>query len=298
MGGEVDDADPHALEGQVLRHLQADEAASGHHGPLDASGLHRLPQGNGVVGGAHDEDVLHVQPRHVRHEGGSPGGDDQLVVGVGGSFACFEVLGLHGVLRRMDRHGLGLGEDLRAGELLVLLRGVDDELGLVLDDAAYVVGQAAPGVGDVFALGQHRHLAGTVLPQELCGRLRSCRHAAQYQYFHAFAPFRLDFGCSWMVHYIIWRFSAQEDFAGADRKSAGRPSPPGLDAKARGLKPPGRYQVWFPSRRSFRRSSGPSGMRTAPLAASSPRERYPQGAAAGSIPTARAKTISVPLSPT
>ena len=104
--------------------------------------------------------------------------------------------------------------------------------------------------------------------------------------------------CHSLVHYIIWRFSAQEDFAGADRKSAGRPSPPGLDAKARGLKPPGRYQVWFPSRRSFRRSSGPSGMRTAPLAASSSRERYPQGAAAGSIPTARAKTMSVPLSPT
>ena len=82
VGGKVDHRGLHALGGQILRHLQADEAASGHHGPLDLPRLQGLPEGDGVVRGTHDEHVLQLQTRHRGEEGGRAGGNDQLVIPV------------------------------------------------------------------------------------------------------------------------------------------------------------------------------------------------------------------------
>ena len=191
MGGKVDDGGLDALGGQVLRYLQADEAAAGHHRLPDLPGLHRRPQGDGVVGGAHDEDVLHVQPRHVRHEGGSPGGDDQLVIAILRRLAGSEVPGLHNMPVRVDGYGLGFHLHPGPCEGGEFLRRIDDQLAFFMDHIAYVIGQAAAGVGDVLSLGQNRHLAGAVLPLEFGGGFGPRGYAAQYQHFHGCLSFFL-----------------------------------------------------------------------------------------------------------
>ena len=178
MGREINDRGLHALGRQIFRHLQADEAASGHHGPLDLPSLHRFPQADGIVGRAHYEHILQVQPLDGRHKGGRAGGDDQLVIAVLRHLPGVEVLRLHHVPVRMDGHGLGLSLDAGPGEGSKLLRRVDDQLALCLDHPAHVVGQAAARIGDVLPLGKDRHLAGAVLPHQLGGSLSTGGYAA------------------------------------------------------------------------------------------------------------------------
>ena len=178
MGGEVHHRGLHVLGGQVLRNFQADEAAAGHHSPLDVAGLHRFPQGNGVIGGTHDKYVLQIQALDRGDKGGRAGGDNQLVVPVLLHLAGLQIPGLHLVFGAFDGGGLHLRQHLRAGEPGELLRGVDDQLPLLMDDIAHIVGQAAAGVGDVLALCQNRDLAAPVLPQELGRSFCSGGHAA------------------------------------------------------------------------------------------------------------------------
>ncbi len=107
-----------------------------------------------------------------------PGSDDQLVIGVLRHLASPEILGLHLMLGGLHRHSLSLGENLCTGELRKLFRGVYDQLTLLVNHVAHVVGQAAAGIGDVLALGQHCHFTAAVLPQQLGRHLGACRHAA------------------------------------------------------------------------------------------------------------------------
>ena len=74
--------------------------------------------------------------------------------------------------------GLPKRAHLHASESLVLLGGVDDQLGLVLNGTAHIIGQPAASVGDVRALGDDKHLICAVLPLTFGSGLGASGHAA------------------------------------------------------------------------------------------------------------------------
>ena len=135
---------------QVLRGLQADEAAADDRHPLHVLIDHVVLQGGDVHHVADGEDVGQVGALDGGGDDGPGAGrEDQDVVALGVDAAVLDLLHLDGLGGAVD------GEDLLAGAhvdvilFFELLRAHEDQLRALLDVAAQVVGQGAVGEGDV-----------------------------------------------------------------------------------------------------------------------------------------------------
>ena len=144
--GHLDHRHVEPAAGQVLGHLETDEPAADHHGPhrrphrLEArvllhpgeearaplDPLTDLPR---VGHGPHLEDPGQVDAGQRRAERRRPGGQHQLVVGLGGHLPRRDVPQLHGLVLRRDPDRLAAGpaidRELRAEHLLVRDQEVD-----------------------------------------------------------------------------------------------------------------------------------------------------------------------------
>ena len=173
LGGHVHHGDLQALGKQVLGNFQTDESAAHHHSAAAVVVIHISAQADGVIGGTHGEYAGQVLAGHIGNEGRRAGGDDQLVVGHHLAVCEGNRLG-----RSIHFGCLHLGFDLYPGKAHVLFGGVDDELVPGLDQPAYIVGQAAAGIGDILALGVNGDLCAAVLTHQLGGGFGACGNAA------------------------------------------------------------------------------------------------------------------------
>ena len=125
--GGVDDRDGEAARGEVLGHLEADEAGAHDDGRPAAVRLDVGADALGVVGGAHAEYAGEVRARDRGHEGRGARGDDELVVGLAAHGA---VRAAHGdeLRLRVEAGRLHARLHVHAGEALVLGGRVHDEL--------------------------------------------------------------------------------------------------------------------------------------------------------------------------
>lgn len=88
----------------------------------------------------------------------------------------------------VQSHRFPTGEDLHAGERGVFLGGVDNELLPVLNKPAYIVGQAAPGIGDILVPGNQGDLDAAVHPLEFGRRFGAGGYAANDKNLHVLPP--------------------------------------------------------------------------------------------------------------
>ena len=138
----------HARLGEVLRGLEADEAAAYDDDAArlllrdDAAHLQR------VLDGAQLEHALRVYARGVRHHGLRAGREDELVVLEAVFAAVGEAFDRDALVFAVYRRDLARDAhvDIEAG--FEAPRGLEREGFLLRNDAADVVGQAAVGVGD------------------------------------------------------------------------------------------------------------------------------------------------------
>ena len=111
--GALDHRDALARAHEVLRHLDADEASADHGDTLDVRSVDVGLERADVSDVAHAEDVLPVDARDgAGHDGGCPGGEDKLVVGLVVGLARREVAHGHGMGLAVDGDGLAPGPDL------------------------------------------------------------------------------------------------------------------------------------------------------------------------------------------
>ena len=182
--GHVHHSDVQALGHEVLGDLQADEAAAHHHGVAAVVVVHVSTQTDGVVGGTHGIHTLPVHALHGGHKGLSAHGHHQLVIADGVGLTAGHVAHGHGLGVGVHGGGLHTGDHVHAGQALVLCGGVDDQLVPGLNAAAHIVGQAAPGIGNVLALGVDGDVGVPVLTLELGGGLGACGNAADDDHVH------------------------------------------------------------------------------------------------------------------
>ena len=154
----LEQGDGHPGVEQVLRRLQADEAAAHHHGPADRVGIQILPDAEGILHSAQGEHPGIVLPGQAGLDGPGAGGEDQLVVTLGIGAAVGQTAHLHRVLRRVDFQGLVAHPHVDAEPAAEALRGLEGQLIPVGDHPAHEVGQAAVGVG---------HIAGALQDDDL-----------------------------------------------------------------------------------------------------------------------------------
>ena len=94
---------------------------------------------------------------------------------------------------------LAAGDHLSAGESGIFLGSVDDQFLTAADGAAYIVGQAAAGVGDVLTFIQNDDFRAAVLPLDFSSGLRTGGHAANDQNTHLSSPSLLTNFCVTLV---------------------------------------------------------------------------------------------------
>ena len=83
---------------------------------------------------------------------------------------------------------LAAGDHLSAGKTGVLLGRVDDKFLPGADEPAHIIGQTAPGIGDITALVEHLYFHTAVLPLDLGRGFCSGGHAADHQNTHHSSP--------------------------------------------------------------------------------------------------------------
>ena len=95
-----------------------------------------------------------------------------------------DVAQLHRLVRRRDPDRLAAGPAVDREVLAEQLLARDQQVGLVLDDAAHVVGQAAVRVRDVRAALHHHDLGLLVQPAQARGARRAAGDAADDDHLH------------------------------------------------------------------------------------------------------------------
>ena len=88
MGCQIAEGAVHPTLYQQFYDFDANHGGSHHHGGADATLAQPLPQPAGVPHGAHGVGVGAVCACHRRHKGLCPGGEEQLVIGLGAPQLC------------------------------------------------------------------------------------------------------------------------------------------------------------------------------------------------------------------
>ena len=134
---------------QVLRHLQADEAAPHHYGGAGLFPLQEVPDAEGVLHGPQGEDALQVDAGQGRTDGPGPGGEDQLVIGFSVLAAVLQSPDCDGVFFRLDGQCLIPDPHVNPKTGLEALWSLERQGLLVPNGPSNVVGQAAVGIRDI-----------------------------------------------------------------------------------------------------------------------------------------------------
>ena len=219
LGGHVHHGDGKAFRHEVLGHLQADEAAAHYYGALAVLLFRIFSAADGVLRRAHGEHAGKLCALHWGDGAFCSYGDDESVVadcfyclrsgtigsrpgfqGIGAFCPGLRLLRSRALCRRrirsdgdrfrggVYRHRFASGMYCGAGESHELGRGVHDELPFRLDGSADVVGEPAPGVGDVLSFGVDNDFVLRVLPLQLRGYLCSGGYAADDDNLHLNLP--------------------------------------------------------------------------------------------------------------
>ena len=175
--GGLDDRDRDARVAEVLGRLEADEAGADHDAD-DGRAADGAEEVLGVLDGAqHLHPVEAGDRRPHRHRAGAQHElvERQLVLAAVGGGAHG-----HAVPGRVDADDLGADADVEAEALEQLLGRLQEQVVLVLDDAADVVRQAAVGVGDVTGPLDHHDLGPLVEAPEPGGRGHATGHPTHH----------------------------------------------------------------------------------------------------------------------
>lgn len=181
LGRGLDEGDLQAAVDEVLRDLEADGAADDDHG--GAGALDRRHDRVGVLDVAQDEGALHAG--HGRADGDGARGQDEDVVAPLLLPAGGEVPDAQHVPVPVGVDDLVAHPDVEAEPGAQGLRGVQEQRGALLDDAAHVVEQAAVGEGHVAAALVHPDLGVLQQSAQTGGRGHSAGDAAHDDDSHA-----------------------------------------------------------------------------------------------------------------
>ena len=160
--------------------LDADEPGAEDNG----SRARGLAQGESVVDRAQGVHTRGVEAVNRGPAGEGSRGEDQVVVGERVGLAGLRVGDLDGVRSGIDRRDLGVDAHVEVERGLERLRGVEEELGGVLDLAADVVRETAVREGHVFAALQHDDLGALVVPAQARRRAHATRDSSDDYYSH------------------------------------------------------------------------------------------------------------------
>ena len=184
LPGPLDDGHLQPLLPQVLRQLQADEAAPGQDGGLGAVAAHKVVDLQGVLHRAQGEQLLQPRAGQLRLGGEGAGGEEELVIGVLKDLACGQVAHCDGFPLRVDGLHLMAHLHLHPEPLPEALGGLEGQVLLVGDDAPDVVGQAAVGIGHVAGALIDHHLGLLVQAADAGGSGGAACDAADDDDFH------------------------------------------------------------------------------------------------------------------
>ena len=175
--GGLDDRDLDARMAEVLGRLEADEAGTDHDGRR-RSGRHGAEEVLGVLDGAQHLDPVEAGDR--RPHGHRAGAQHELVERQLVLAAVGRGAHRHAVPDGVDADDLGVDPDVEAEALEQLLGRLQEQVVLVLDDAADVVREAAVGVGDVTGPFDHHDLGPLVEAAEPGGRGHATGHPTHH----------------------------------------------------------------------------------------------------------------------
>ena len=176
------DLHPPGFEG--LRHLQADEPRSHHHGPPHRPLLQRPGNLQGVLQGAEGKDPLQFVPRKIRAHRLGPQGEHQHVVGKTPLLAGFQLhrsdhaplpVNVGGLVPREHLHVLHLAEKRRVP---LDADGRARQGTIIRHHTAEKVGHAAPRVAGEVSPFQHGDGGLGIEPPQPRRHLAATRHAA------------------------------------------------------------------------------------------------------------------------
>ena len=196
--GVLDEVGLEASLRKGLGGLDADEPGS----EDDGSRSRGLAQGEGVVDraqGVHARGIEAVD-RGPAREGSW--GEDQVIIGERVSLAGLYVSDLDAAGTRVDRRGLGVDAHVEVERSLEGLRGVEEELGGVIDLAADVVREPAVREGHVLAALQHDDLGALVAPAQAGRRAHATGDSSDDYNSHVRLTFWLEGGSSSTVSKI------------------------------------------------------------------------------------------------
>ena len=186
--GELDEVGLEASLRKGLGGLDADKASP----EDDGSRSRGLAQGESIVDraqGVHARGIEAVD-RGPAREGSR--GEDQVIIGERVSLAGLSVGNLDAAGTRVDRRDLGVDAHVEVERSLEGLRGVEEELGGVIDLAADVVREPAVREGHVLAALQHDDLGALVAPAQARGRAHATGNSSDDYYSHVRFTFWLE----------------------------------------------------------------------------------------------------------
>ncbi len=181
LRSHIDQRHGQSLFQKVLRHFQADKTAANNHGTLHTVTGDIIPCLNRVVWRPHHEHTRQIKARQRRHYRRCTHRYDAGIVLVDFLRSRAQILRRRLLPGRIKRHHFPLRIDHRPGQRAVLLRRIHDQLLLLRDRSAHIIGQSAARIGNVLSLGDDGHLRFRIHPFKFRRSLRSGRHPANYQ---------------------------------------------------------------------------------------------------------------------
>ena len=181
LRSHIDQRHGQSLFQKVLRHFQADKTAANNHGTPHPVTGDIIPCLNRVVWRPHHEHTRQIKARQRRHYRRCTHRYDAGIVLVDFLRARAQILRRRLLPGRIKRHHFPLRIDHRPGQRAVLLRCIHDQLPLLRDRSAHIIGQSAARIGNVLSLRDNGHLRFRIHPFKFRRSLRSGRHPANYQ---------------------------------------------------------------------------------------------------------------------
>ena len=181
LRGHIDQRHGQPLFQKILRHLQTNETAANNHGTLHTVTGDIIPCLNRIVWRPHYEHARQIKARQRRHHRRCAHRHDTGIVLIDFLRARAQILRRRLLPNRIKRHHFPLRIDHRPGQRAVLLRRIHDQLLLLRNRSAHIIGQSAARIGNVLSLRDDGHLRFRIHPFEFRRSLRSGRHPSNYQ---------------------------------------------------------------------------------------------------------------------
>ena len=188
VGGGLHHGDLQSPFRQIFRHFQTDEACADDGGSLGLGGFNMVIDGVGVRNVAQGKDVVFLHTRELGPDGGSAGGEDQLIIAFGVGFTGGVVPDGNGFRGGIHGQNLVVHPHIHIEAGMKGFGRLKLQLGTVGDGAADVVGQAAVGKGNEPAFLQQDNLGVFVITAQPGGSTSAAGDTADNQNFHNNSP--------------------------------------------------------------------------------------------------------------